>query len=78
MLKDDGGQAFPVPGVSKGPDDDVGWGPSDGMSVRLYVATAALTGLLGNVRCLGKPSDFAKWAYEQADAMIEEGKKTDD
>jgi len=47
------------------------------MSLRDYFAAAALTGMNAAIGSIKDPTDgrLAKWAYDQADAMLEERKK---
>lgn len=59
----DGGPVFPV--VSTG----LGSVVSEGMTLREYFAAAALTGLLAG-QCVGNYDDRAKYAFEQADALL--------
>lgn len=73
MAIDDGGPAFPVaeiPSKQVGPNSVVVAVPgSDGMSLRDYFAAQVIVGVIG--RFSEGPDAIARWAYEQADAMIE-------
>ena len=75
MTKDTGGSAFPNPEIRL--DDGTGIREgSDGMTLRDYIAIAAMSGALG-----GTPGGHLHWAqlakesYEHADAMIAERSK---
>lgn len=65
----DGGPAFPVDISCYGGDRSRLYG----MTLRDYLAAAALQGLL--VGSLFAPERFAKRAYQQADAMLAERSK---
>jgi hypothetical protein len=71
LKEPDGGPAFPRDDYY----DEKRYGQTDGMSLRDYFAGQALVGYANHLN--GKvgdswPStaDFARWAYEQADAML--------
>ena len=69
-MKNNGGPAFPTT-----PDDEGnGFG---GMTLRDYFAAKAMPDLFTKFYDSGFNSekDFARWAYELADAMIEEREK---
>ena len=73
----DGGPAFPVRLIPKTGEIHIGNPRSTGMSLRDYFAGQALVGMLANewwqneARGLGATEDvMAKWAYDQADAML--------
>jgi len=56
--------AFPV---VVGDDDSVSeWG----LTIRDWFAAKALTGLLADSEQAGSPQDFARLAYQHADAML--------
>jgi len=75
--KDDGGPAFPVPGLSNLPNEGF-LHPMSGMTLRDYFAAEAMKGMLsGHFSHYGHedywPHDqVASEAYEMADAMIKE------
>jgi hypothetical protein len=62
----DGGPAFPF-GVDYG---DGGYEQFHGMSLRDYFAAAAMTGLLASPRRTGRADQYARDAWDQADAML--------
>jgi hypothetical protein len=66
---DSGGPAFPLD-LKVG--DDHSWG--HGMSLRDYFAAAAMQGMLAN-NMLTECDTMARYAYEQADAMIKQRAK---
>ena len=47
----------------------------EGMTLRDYFAAAALTGFCASRAHVRESANFARWAYEQADAMINAGEK---
>jgi len=65
------GPAFPVP---PGCADKTTYTPMGtfGLSLRDYLAAAALQGILAYRDSSGSHADFAKCAYNHADAMIAE------
>lgn len=65
-IKDDGGAAFPTIDANRA--EDYG---SYGMTLRDYFASKALA----NASWIGQPKTVAEWAYQVADAMIEERNK---
>ena len=67
MSDDDGGPAFSVPRDA----------PADGMSLRDYFAAKAMAAMLTieDVHLNYVESQLARWAYEQADAMLAERNK---
>ncbi len=75
MTKDDGGYAFPKPGVQGIRSYEDNESPEYGMSLRDYFAAAALTGMYSD----GCPADtvnaVASDAYRMADAMLAERNK---
>lgn len=79
---DNGGPAFPqtITHGPMGPDyPDNGWGLC-GMRLRDYFACAVLQAVVSNPinhQCVIDHQSAAKFAYEAADAMIEERKKRD-
>jgi hypothetical protein len=66
----DGGTAFPHTHTSS---LGVSW--QTGMSLRDWFAGMALQGMWCNSELMGDHTLFAKWAYKQADTMIEARKK---
>ena len=64
----DGGPAFPMR-HSVFPSGNIEYG-SPGMSLRDYLAAAALTGLLANPGRRGGADSYARDAYDQSDAML--------
>lgn len=69
----DGGPAFPVPPV-RNENGDVQWG-ANGMTLRDYLAAAALQGMLTDSCIQGSDSQFAESAYSYADAMLKAREK---
>jgi hypothetical protein len=59
----DGGPAFPAPAYAANITDK-------GMSLRDYFAGQALAGALADPTCDLYPSELAKIAYTEADAML--------
>jgi hypothetical protein len=76
MYYDDGGSAFPWPPVGTGDPRDGMAGGSSGMSLRDYFAAVALQGFIAGRDSYTPAAHAAKWAYEQADAMLAERAKT--
>ena len=66
----DSGPAFPIPDTYH-PNGQVQYG-SNGLSLRAYIATAALQGIRANPAYTSTPGECAKWAVEDADALIAE------
>ena len=66
-MKYDGGPAYPVP--ARGDHDPM----ENGMTLRDYFAGQALSNQYANDA--GTATNVAKWAYQIADAMIEERMK---
>lgn len=67
----DGGHAFPIPGMTGLPNGEVVW-PDFGMSLRDYFAREAMS-IAASRYPSGHPNGFdgmAAWAYSYADAMI--------
>lgn len=60
----DGGPAFPVP-------DSDDYHAAPGMSLRDYFAAKALASLLVDSELDGPPHEFARAAYDYADAMLD-------
>jgi len=50
-------------------------GGSNGMTLRDYFAAKAMQGLVSIDDLDMTPSDYARWAYQQADAMLAEREK---
>lgn len=72
MTTNDGGNAFPQPATSDGCATNSPYGiAGGGLSVRDYLAAAALTGLLANDDRGYYCFSAAARAYEMADAMLE-------
>lgn len=77
---DDGGQAFPVPGLSDLPNGDF-IHPSTGMSLRDWFAGQMIAGLsrhafgMSDAELPKEASRCAAFSYAVADAMIEERAK---
>jgi hypothetical protein len=79
QTKDDGGQAFPCPGMTGLPNDELLW-PSMGMSLRDYFAAQALVAAgtwsplpSDKAHYYGTQEDAAaraSWAYRIADSML--------
>lgn len=71
---DDGGEAFPIPGMEHGPVP-----PTPGMSLRDWFAGQALALInyagLRSTSTERAPINAARMAYELADAMIAQRKK---
>ena len=65
---DNGGPAFPVP-LNPG-QSWRGMAPCDGMTLRDYFAGKAMQVGLYEGSEVYRPSEFAKWCYEMADAML--------
>lgn len=68
--KNDGGPAFPCGSY----DANTGCAQPPivpGMSLRDYFAAAVLTGILAN-RCANRYDDYVKYAYQEADALLQE------
>jgi hypothetical protein len=63
-----GGPAFPVPYSNE--SDGPTMMPSEGMTLRDYFAAKAMQGLIACPETDGYKHDYAKWAYEYADAML--------
>lgn len=61
--KNTGGPAFPVPGLQA--DEDF-----NGMSLRDYFAAKAMAAMLAEPNLQATRDEFAKYAYEMADAML--------
>jgi len=85
MKKEDGGPAYPQPLTDNHGSMDYpsnGWGLG-GMSLRDYMASAALTGILNyfpvvsreDLDSTERQKRLAKHAYDMADAMIAERAK---
>lgn len=87
MSKNDGGAAFPSPGVavSDGRGDQMQQGAYEGMTLRDYFAARAMSALVGNApnysQLIGRIGS-AEWlsqqaihAYAAADALIKERAK---
>lgn len=64
--RDDGGVAFPFVGTVEA---------HYGMTLRDWFAGQALCGLLGQTNVRDDASEFARFSYAIADAMLEERKK---
>lgn len=87
MSRDDGGRAFPEPGVWDGNRDTVNpvgaYYDAGGMSLRDYFAAKALPAIIGRLDGRGllmeqQQGDFSRYAwvaYKLADAMIAERAK---
>jgi hypothetical protein len=63
MTEETGGFAFPQPNFANL--------VHPGMSLRDYLAAKAMQAIISNPNSDGYPEDYAKWAYQQADAMLE-------
>jgi len=63
--------AFPLPRVSI-PTGYVEWSGQEGMSLRAYIATHALAGLLAAPDVHGRPEWFVHSAVVYADALLAE------
>ena len=74
MIKDNGGAAFPRPLSRDELTDTLSW-EQEGMTLRDYFAAAALQGLISTPDTGGSPGEFAKSAYDYADAMLEARKE---
>lgn len=66
----DGGYAFPVASTIY-PNGQVQFGTT-GMSLRAYIATAALQGMLASPKCCQDMQAVTECALERADALIAE------
>lgn len=66
MTTNDGGPAFPCIYERVGEDQ------CQGMSMRAYIATHALAGMLASDASEGDEADFARWSVEYADALLAE------
>lgn len=67
MEPKDGGPAYPIP------SDGVSFGTHPGMSLRDHFAGLAMQGLLANQDArLMTSTEYARIAYEHADAMLTE------
>lgn len=64
---DNGGPAYPI--VGSGLDDTVRW---EGMSLRDWMAGVTLSAMAQGLRLNWTPEQYAKCAYQIADAMIAE------
>ena len=62
----EGGPAFPF----REQDGEGGYERFPGMSLRDYFAAAAMTALLANPRRTGRADEYARDAWDQADAML--------
>jgi hypothetical protein len=81
-IKDDGGQAFPQPGVYDGGRNEINpvsvYYDAGGMSLRDYFASKAMQGFCaynGSYGINNGPGEIVARAYEIADAMLEARKK---
>lgn len=77
--KPDSTPAFPqtfgtVNGVDSICSDDIGYGPRSGMELRDWFAGMALIGISLGHNTPNSTRQAAKWAYEQADEMMEQRK----
>lgn len=70
--QNDGGPAFSRPCVGSDQAGTVDFG-AEGMSLRDYFAAKAMAAMLSieDVHHNAGESEIARWAYEQADAMLE-------
>lgn len=81
--KDDGGPAFPVLNKFYQAENAGQRGShlhyhteiAGGLTKREWFAGQALAGMLANSELTGHASDYIKWSYEYADAMLAEGRK---
>lgn len=77
MIKDNGGDAFPSPGVVIDYDkNEHQQGAHGGMSLRDYFAANAQAGMLANYNVINTPEHVAQMAYAHADAMLAERSKS--
>ncbi len=74
MEANNGGPAFPTAPIENR-NGDVQYG-ADGMTLRAYIATAAMQGFVASTGVVGGPVptsiDIARWSVEQADALLAE------
>ncbi len=75
MSNKDGGPAFPIPGMTGMPNDTV-IEPHPGMSMRAYIATKVLAGIMAKEKLSASTFDYSKdraaVAVRHADALIAE------